>query len=303
MGNVQNPVKLITSVFKLIADSASIGIITNSHTQCLRFVSTCVRHIISFFRGNQYRDSSYQEADLKYILAYLKSSFTYGAKLLHSVLTSSTETSAPPEETFHLSNDLLDLIASLESYLGSRYASVLLSVTKPWLPVIILGLGFSKLLMGPNGGHLKLDGFNDRNFPEWLTILSKAELSVVSKAKQNNDQPDMEISIFKTLKETMLLLLKKGNAKIREAIGFIFLTALEFGVERGDFDLVLGLCHFTCMKLLDGEATSCKELNDRLVELASWIERKVDDPDVNEEGKQKLLSAKAIIRSIPIHKR
>lgn len=301
MANIQNVVKLVTSVFKLIADATTIGVITNNQTQCLRFVSACMRHIISFSRRIPFRDSSYQEEDLKYILEYLKSSFTYGAKLLQSVLINSTETSAPPEEAFHLSNDLLDLIASLESYLGSRYASVLLSVTKPWLPVIILGLGFSKLLMGPNEG-LKLDSFSDRNLPEWLTILSKAELYEVNKAKQNDDQPDMGILILKTIKEMMLLLLQKGNAKIREAIVFIFLTALEFGFEKGDFDLVLGLCHFTCMKLLGGEAPSCKELNARLLELALWIEGKVDDPDVNEEGKHKLQSAKAIIGSIPLHK-
>ena len=57
------------------------------------------------------------------------------------VLTSSSEPSAPPREVFYLANDLLDLIVSIESSLGSRYASHVLSVAKPRLPVLVLGLG------------------------------------------------------------------------------------------------------------------------------------------------------------------
>ncbi|KAJ0963421.1 hypothetical protein J5N97_028543 [Dioscorea zingiberensis] len=297
MGNIQNMVKLVTSVLKLIADATTIGVISDNQTQCLRFVSASVQHIISFFRRNQYKNSSYQEEDLKYILALLKSSFTYGAKLLHFILMTSTDASAPPE-VFHLCSDLLDLIASLESYMGSRLASVLLSASKPWLPVIILGLGFNKLVAGPNEGKPKSDGFYGRSLPEWLAILSKAETFDGSQSKQI----DQRAPVLETLMDMMLLLLKKGDAKIREAIGFIFLTGIEFGLGRGDFDLVFGLSHYTCLKLFGGEGASQKELNDQLLELCLRIERMIEDPDVNEEGKQKLESAKRIIESVPIHR-
>ncbi|ONK75910.1 uncharacterized protein A4U43_C03F21850 [Asparagus officinalis] len=143
---MQNVAKMATAILKIIADAAAVGLITHNHVKCLNFGSAFARYIVSFTRGQQNETSAFEEEDLKDVLVFLKSSFSYASKLLHLVLKNSSESSAPPREVFDLANDLLDLIVSIESSLGSKYASHILSVAKPWLPILVLALGSQQLI-------------------------------------------------------------------------------------------------------------------------------------------------------------
>lgn len=306
---MENVVKMATSILKFIVDAATIGSITYNHARCLKFASGFARYVISLSGGQRKECAAFKDEDLKDVLVYLKSSFSYASKLLHLVLTSFSESSVPPREAFYLANDLLDLIVTIELSLGSKYASHVLSVAKPWLPVLILGLGSNHLIKAREQEGTSSSG-DFTALPFWLAVLGKSELYESSKlsSKQDNEQSkgedtDVEpnVPVFKKLMEIVVLLLKKGNLKVLDAAGSVLLIGVKFGLEGADFGLVFGLLHFICMKLLGKEFTSWKDIElmvRSLEEIYLRIEKELGESDLSEDGEHVLESAKELLGSV-----
>jgi len=307
---LQNVVKMATSILKFIADAATFGLSTHNHARCMRFASAFARYVVSSMGGQQNECTTFEEDDLKDTLVFIKSSFSYASKLLHLVLTSSSESSAPPREAFYLANDLLDLIVSIESSLGSRYASHVLSVAKPWLPVLMLGLGSNQLIKASEEEHTSNLG-DFTALPLWLLVLGKAELYKISKLSDKQDEeqgeepgddvPEPEAPVLRKLTEMMVVLLKKGNARVLDAAGCVILTGAGFVLEGEDFGLMFGLLHFTCMKLLGKEYSSWKELElvpRSLQEIHSRIERELGGSNLSVDGRRVLESSRELLGSV-----
>ncbi|KAA8531574.1 hypothetical protein F0562_006283 [Nyssa sinensis] len=234
----------------------------------------------------------FKEEDLKDIFLCLKSSFTYAAKLLNLVLTSSTEALPPPLEAYDLANDMLDLVISTELYLGSSYAAHLVAAVKPWLPDLILALG-SKNIMKPT--------LEERMWPSVLAKIELRELTEVGLDEEGDRVSEpAEFSAFKKLVEMMVLLLR-GNINVLDAIGVIFLTYSVVELERKEFELVLGLLHFVCVKLVRREHVEWGELKLMLATLQDiypQIEREAEELCSNEHAWQKLESARAMLEPV-----
>ncbi|KAG1347919.1 Condensin-2 complex subunit G2 [Cocos nucifera] len=307
---LQNMMKLVTSILQFIVDAATMSLVNQNQGRWVMFASSYARYVVSAIGRHRQQNAPLKEDDLKEMLTYLKSSFTYATKLLHLVLRNSSETSAPPPEAFYLANDLLDLVTSIESYLGLRYAFHVVSVAKPWLPVLILGLGCNQLIkVTEKGGTSNLGDIIGLNFPVWLSVLGKTELYAVNEISQDvegNHPPALELSVFRKLIEMLVILLKKGSPKILDAVGCVFLAGLEVGLDKADFDLVLGLVHFTCVKLLDKENACLEELqlmSSSLHEIHLKIERNLQGHHSIDDGKHQLESARTLIRSVLTHSR
>lgn len=300
---MQNLFRLATTILKFIVDAATMKLINHDLLRCLKFASTYARHVVSAIERHK---ASFVGEGSKEMLTFLKSSFTYAAKLLHLVLTRSSESSAPPPgEAFYLSNDLLDVISSVESYLGSKFAVNIISVAKEWLPILVLGLGCNQLIK-PNqkGGNAKLPDFMGVNFPVWLSVLSETELlefNGLNQDDQENQNKEAKSSVFKKLAEMIVVLLKKGSPKILDAVGGVFMAGLDVGLERTDSGLVLGLAHFLCVKLLDKDFVTRGELDTIYSFLQDFylrVERRLRDHHISESSSQQLESANALIRSV-----
>lgn len=302
--------KLVTAILQFTVDAATMSLVNQNQGRCVMFASSYARYVVSAIERHRQQKAPLKEDDLKEMLTYLKSSFTYAAKLLHLVLRNSSETSPPPPEAFYLASDLLDLVTSIESYLGLRYAYPIVSVAKPWLPVLILGLGCNQLIkVTEKGGTSNLGDIIGLNFPKWLSVLGKTELYAVNEISQDvevNCLPAMEASVFRKLIEMLVILLKKGSPEILDAVGCVFLAGLEVGLEKADFDLVLGLVHFTCVKLLDKKNACLEELqlmSSSLQEIYLKIERDLEGHHSIDDGRHQLESARTLIRSVLTHSR
>jgi len=235
----------------------------------------------------------------------IRSSFTYAAKIIHLVLSSSTESSIPREEAFVLANDLLDLVPSVESFVGSRFALSIVSALKQWLPVLILGL-VCRWLIGPQNEMAANCHFGDSCLPQWVTAVAKNEL-LDGKEPGQNDQSEQvaegeDSPSCRKLAEMMVILLKKGNPRILDCVGGVLLSTLKLMLQRSEYDIVLGITRFVCARLL-GNNTSALEklqlthdsLRDNFFEIDRYVrEEPVDDGD----SRQLLESTKALIRSV-----
>ncbi|WOL15422.1 hypothetical protein Cni_G24203 [Canna indica] len=228
--------------------------------------------------------------------------FSALAKLLHLILKSSSESSGPPTEVFYLANNLLDLIASIELYVGTRHASSIISVAKPWLPILLLGLGCNQL-MPDKESTLDLADLIGVNFPLWLSVLGKSQLHRDGDSSQDDDNqtPALEVPVFENLMEMLLILLKKGNQRILDAVGGVILAGLELSLKNADFVLVFGLLQFTCIKLLGNKSGPLEELelmHSSLRKVYQLIEKDPRDHHIGEDGRHQLESAKSLIRSV-----
>ncbi|KAL9261005.1 Condensin-2 complex subunit G2-like protein [Drosera capensis] len=119
---ISNMVKVLTAVLKFIVEASDAGFISEHHQRCLRFTSSYFRDVMTCLRQCFHEELMFKEAGLREIFVCLKSSFSYGAKLITLILIGVREASPAPTEIHDLASDLLDLVAATESYCGSRYA-------------------------------------------------------------------------------------------------------------------------------------------------------------------------------------
>ncbi|XP_050205840.1 uncharacterized protein LOC126655640 [Mercurialis annua] len=300
-----NKVKMLTCVLKFIVDSTDVGFLSNSHGRCLGFTSSYIKHVIFALGKLSGERVQFKEDHLKELVLCLKSSFTYAAKLLSLILKAANEDTQPPPETSDLANDMLDLITSAEFYLGSAFAARLAAAAKVWLPDLILGLGSGCILKQTPSETTFLSALSrvKLHFPSWPLILSKTELIEISKGGLEEEDDKVsepgEFPVFKNFIETVITV-SKGNMKVLDAVGAIFLTYSIVGLERKDSGLVLGLLHFVCVKLVGEEDREWNELDmmlNSLPELFPQIEKEIEEQS-DEDERQKLNSARALLQPV-----
>lgn len=298
-----NLVKICTSVLKFIVDVAAMDLLSGNRQRVLGFTSAYVQNMISVLKRCFHDELKFQEEQLRELHLCLKSSFTYAAKLLNIVLTSTNEDFPVPREVYEVANHLLDLIASVELYGGPGYASRLVSLAKQWLPDVILGLGSGNMLkqsLEENVSlHLSSDG--EMYIHPWLSILANIELYEMKCSESGDEEDDkaLENEKFPAFSKLigMMLQLFQINHEILEIIGLIFLIGSTTGLLRKDFGSALGLVHFVCTKLLRQEDTQLGKLSmisTYLQHLYLKVERCIEEAE-NSEGLQELLDIKELL--------
>nr|XP_011466696.1 PREDICTED: uncharacterized protein LOC101294960 isoform X2 [Fragaria vesca subsp. vesca] len=296
-----NKVKMLTAVQRFMVDAATIGFAPQSQGRCLRSTSGYIRCVKSTLEQQPSEQIDFEEEDLKDVIVCLKSSFTYAAKLLALALKDATEASPPPAEASDLANDMLDLIISIELYLGSTYAGHMVAAVKPWVPDLILALGsghIMKQIMGEETQTSPADRIRV-HFPSWLLILAKTELSEASEV-QPEDEGDSETEEFPALKKilTMIFTLLKANVSMQGVFGAIFMIGAVVGLEKKNFGLVLGLLRFVCLKVFKHDDTEWGDLMLAfLQDIYPQIEREIEE-DCDEDGREKLEKAKSLLEPI-----
>eukprot|EP00261_Vitis_vinifera_P021464 XP_010652710.1 PREDICTED: uncharacterized protein LOC100264215 isoform X2 [Vitis vinifera] len=305
---ISNVMKMLTAVLKFIVDAATMRLVSNDG-RFLKFTTIYIQYTISIIRQHSQDQLQFNDDDLRGTFLCLKSSLTYTAKFLNLVLANTNEASTPPPEAYNLANYLLDLIISVESYLGSVYAVRLVTALKPWLPDLVLALGARHIMKqtSEEGTQFTESEQSELQLPSWTSILAKIELDELANISPNEEAERVsepgKLSSFKKLIGMMTLLLR-GNSSILDAVGKIFMTASAVALEREDFGLLLGLIHFVCVKLVGHEHRGWEGLDMMLASLEGIypeIERQVEEPSGNEHGKQKLQKARALLEPIWIN--
>ncbi|KAJ9670497.1 hypothetical protein PVL29_026805 [Vitis rotundifolia] len=305
---ISNVMKMLTAVLKFIVDAATMRLVSNDG-RFLKFTTIYIQYTISIIRQHSQDQLQFSDDDLRGTFLCLKSSLTYTAKFLNLVLANTNEASTPPPEAYNLANYLLDLIISVESYLGSVYAARLVTALKPWLPDLVLALGARHIMKqtSEEGTQFTESEHSELQLPSWTSILAKIELDELTNISPNEEAERVsepgKLSSFKKLIGMMTLLLR-GNSSILDAVGKVFMTASAVALEREDFALVLGLLHFVCVKLVGHEHRGWQGLDMMLASLEGIypeIERQVEEPSSDEHGKQKLQKARALLEPIWIN--
>ncbi|KAK2372533.1 hypothetical protein P8452_45825 [Trifolium repens] len=307
-GSVQNKlqhvlckVKMLTAVLKFMADTTAMCFSPHNNGLFLNYTSKCIQHILSSLNQLCHNKTQFEEEDKKNTIFCLKSSFTYAAKILNVTLPDSGESSITTSQAFTLANNLLDLIVSIESCLGSAYASRLVAAARPWLPDVVLALGSPSVLQQTDSGseHSTASEQIKLNFPKWPLVLAKTVLlSAVNEDEGDHEcsQPD-KYSAFNKLLDMLIIILKK-NRSIMDAIGDIFLVCSLVGLEQKDFDLALGLLQFVCSKLFNHDDRDWGDMMlSTLQEIYPKIERGRTEPR-NDDELEKLTHAKNLIEPL-----
>ncbi|XP_024025465.1 uncharacterized protein LOC21392733 isoform X2 [Morus notabilis] len=295
---LSNKVTMLTTVLQFMTDATIMGFIFHNHEWGLKFTSDYFRHVVSTLRQQPNNRVHFEDEEVKDTILCLKSSFTYAAKLLSLALKETTEDSPPQAQAFVLANDMLDMITSVELYLGTSNAARLMAAVKPWLPDLVLALGSGH--MKQTRGELEQNSSTDyirRYFPSWLLVLSKTELSELSKIGLEEDDERAsgleEFPAFRKLMESILLLVKR-NTIVLDAVGQIFLIGSLVGLEGKDYRLVLGLLHFVCVKLFRHDCRESETLLAFLQEIYPQLERHIEE-ESDEDARQILESARTLL--------
>ncbi|XVF59279.1 hypothetical protein PTKIN_Ptkin07bG0262700 [Pterospermum kingtungense] len=297
-------VKMLTAVLKFIVDSVTMGFASRNHRRCLKFTSAYMQHTITSLRQLCTDKSQFKEDKSKEFILCVKSSFTYATKLLNLVLDAATKASPAPVESFNLANDLLDLIISVELFMGSNYAARLVAAAKPWLPDLVLALGSPSMLeQSPERRYLTALDHIKLHFPSWPLILAKVELAEMSEGDQEEADDRVSEPEFPEFKKLMgmIISLLKGNRSILDAVGVIFLASSIVGLERTDFGLLLGLLRFICLKLIGKEDREWNGLDMMLVSLPDIyprIERGLEEQGDEDDESHKLNNARALLEPV-----
>lgn len=292
---------MLTAVLMFMVDTTEMGTAPDKPGMFLNYASGCVQHIISLIERMHHNQIHLCEEDLKDTILCLKSFFTYAAKLLNLTLGQSESYTTSPK-AFDLANDLLDLIILIELYCGSGCASGLVAAVKPWLPDLVLALGFKSILKQTQGDETNSasSGRVNLHFPKWTMILSKTELSEVE--THGNEEDDKcsqseKFSAFYKLLALMIIQLR-GNPNIMDAVGVVFLSFSLVGLERQDFELALGLLHFVCLKLFRPDDRDWGELMlSFLQEIYPKIEREIAERS-HEDDQENLNNAKKLLEPL-----
>ncbi|CAK8539638.1 unnamed protein product [Lathyrus sativus] len=293
-------VKMLTAVLKFIADTAAMYFAPHNHGLFLKYTSKCIQHIVSSLDHLFHNKIQFHEEDKKNTIICLKSSFSYAAKILNVILAGSDGSSITASKAFNLANNLLDLIVSIESCLGSVYASRLVSAARPWLPDVILALGSLSVLQDTDceTEHATVSEQMKFCFPKWPLVVAKTVLSAVNEGEEDaeSSQTDKCPAFNKLL--AMLIILLKKNRSIMDAVGNVFLVCSLVGLERKDFELALGLLQFVCSKLFNSDD---KDWGDMMLSSLQEIYHKIEQQmkeDRNEDELEKLLHAKELLEPL-----
>lgn len=284
-----------------------MDLVPRNQEKWLKFALEYVNFLISILRQHSLGQLQFKEVELKETFFCLKSSFTYAAKLLNIHLASSSEASSPSLiECSDLANKLIDLTFSTEKYLGYSYAMRIVGSAKPWLPDLILALGSSHILKQSPGETMCHFASNQSktNIPSWPSILAKIEAcessDVGSDEEDERGSKSGRFCAFRKLMGMMVQLLR-ANHEVLDAVGLTFLAGLSVGLERKDFELVLGLVHFVCAKLVSHEDGEWGELNlmlEYVKKIYPEMEREAKDIENSEDGKEKLRRAILLIQPV-----
>lgn len=290
---ISNFMKIFSAIFELVTDAATLGLLSLNQQRLLTYASAYIKHIVSCLKRCSHDDFEFQGDQYEKIHACLKSSFSYGAKLLNVSLANFYEDSPPPAEIHDLANDLLNLVSIVEIYCGSAYAVRLVTVAKLWLPDLILGLGSNSML--------KHSVIYKTHVPSWLKVLAKIELNGPTDAGSDEEvegeKTPEEFPAFKKLTEMMIPLLV-ANSDVLDAVGVIFLNVSAVGLQRKDFGLFLGMLNFVFMKLIKQEGTPWEKFDKMtrsLQELHLQIEKEIEELVDGGEGLRELIQARALV--------
>lgn len=299
---ILNVVKMLTAVLKFIADAHTMDLVHKSQEECLSFTLQNIKFIISNLRKSYEEELQFTEDMLKEIYLCLKSSFTYVTKLMNVVLKSFSEASQPLWGAFDIANELLNLYVSIEEYLGYGYAVRLFPAVKPWVPDLILALGSVSLMKQIPGG--RTSSFNpEDDLPLWVSTLARIELAE-QQDTSSDEEPDRisKMGDFKTFKKLVNLMVQllRANFTVLDAVGLTILNNLLVGLKRKNFDLVFGLLHFVCVKLVRHDEREWKELTSMLTSLQQiypQLESELESCN-GEDARQELQSAKALVEPV-----
>ncbi|KAL4181568.1 hypothetical protein AMTRI_Chr12g237970 [Amborella trichopoda] len=306
-----NLLKMVTTILKSILDAAALRLISHSQKRCLLFASAYIKYVNSILRTpNQHHSNSRMKlGDSKLTSLYLKSSFSYVAKLLNWFLTD-PHLSHLLVAASYLASDLLDLFSFLEPSLGSRHTSWFAPTAKPWLPDLILALGSRWIKDEEPDKLVHEEADKGRECPMWIQTLASLELAEIDLLNDQEVKEESESSsfssgghsLFKKLVGMVVELLRKGDPKIRWAIGAFFMSWLECGLARKDCGLVLGLVRFVYVKVMGCGDGCCVEDHGMMVgcmkEILSIIDEALQDSGVGQEGKKKLQTANGMLESV-----
>ncbi|KAL2551646.1 ARM repeat superfamily protein [Forsythia ovata] len=303
---MSNVVKMLTAVLKFVVDANTLNLLAPCHPErCLKFTMEYLKFIDTNLRKYSICQQQFTEEGLKETFLCLKSSFTYAAKLLNVVLKSS-EAALPKLGAYNLVNELFNLIISVEEYLGHGYASRFVTSIKPWVPDLILAFGSCHLLMQipEESVHSTPSENGISTFPSWFSILAKIELHEItdigSDEGTHRDPNSVIFSAFKRLLE-MITEVLKSNDHILDSVGAIFLAGSLHALESKNFDLVLGLLHFICVKLVkhkDEEWKKLKLMSISLEEIYHKVEVEAEEPSNGEDDRQILQSVRELLEPV-----
>ncbi|XP_058778063.1 uncharacterized protein LOC131652268 [Vicia villosa] len=293
-------VKMLTAVLKFIADTAAMYFAPHNHGLFLKYTSKCIRHILSSLNHLFHNKIQFHEEDKKNTLVCLKSSFSYASKILNVILAGSEGSSITASKAFTLANNLLDLIVSIESCLGSIYASRLVSAARPWLPDVVLALGSLSVLQDTDSEseHATVSEQVKLHFPKWPLVVAKTVLSAVNESEGDveSSQTDKCPAFNKLL--AMLIILLKKNRSIMDVVGNVFLVCSLVGLERKNFELALGLLQFVCSKLFNSDDKDWGDMMlSSLQEIYHNIEQQMKE-DKDDDELEKLTHAKELLEPL-----
>ncbi|XP_047333692.1 uncharacterized protein LOC124937468 [Impatiens glandulifera] len=279
---IVNTVKILTAVLKFIVDATALNLISNNSERCLTFTIQYLEFIISNLSKHSSELLLSNEEDQKESVLCLKSSCTYAAKFLN-LLAKSAKPSLPSTTINTLANHIFDLILTVELSLGSKNTTHILTAIKPWLPDMTLGLGSTS--SDSNSGNSQI--------PSWVSFITKIELSELSEEEISSGWE--KVPVFKKLIELAMKLLK-GQMDIVDLVGMSLLKYVGIGLERKEFEFVLGLVRFICLKLVGNDEKLWKDddlklMPSYLMYIYKEIKREALDPSNDDDSRGLLQSA------------
>ncbi|CAI9111280.1 OLC1v1011465C1 [Oldenlandia corymbosa var. corymbosa] len=303
LSRISNMLEVLTAVLKFIVDATTLDVDYYNPERCLKYALEYVKFIICNLRGCYKSHLEFREEDLAKVVFCLKISFTYAAKYLSSLLKSSSVAALQLRAPHDLAHELLNLFASVEEYLGYKHAARLLTSIKPWVPDLIIALGSWHLLKQTSVGSAS--DYHKSPLPLWESVLAKIELyelqDIVPEEEAVRVSKSERYSGFNKLAQIMIQLLK-ANSEVLDVVGVTFLKASLIGLERKDFDLVLGLLHFVCMKLAtDEEWEKLKLMLEMIQKIYPQLEVETKRSSNTEDEKEMLKSARGLLEPVWMH--
>ncbi|CAA0841052.1 ARM repeat superfamily protein [Striga hermonthica] len=299
---ISNMVKMLTVVAKFIVDAATMSLLPPHYQErCLNFTIEYLKFIMTNLREHSVSQLPVTEEDRKDIFICLKSSFTYGAKLLNLVFKAD-RVPLSPEGPQGLVNELFNLFVSVEEFLGYGFAARLTSVVQPWIPDLILAMGsWSLLNEAPDGGPDATDSAILVYLPTWYCVIAGIEIVKVREAGSDDETENLHhFPAFRRFLETTCKLLK-ANREVLDAVGFKFLSGALSAFGSKNFEVVFGLLRFVCVELVgtEGDWGGLRMMLACLGEIYAKLEIEAEVMDKSDgDGNKFSFGAKALIEPV-----
>ncbi|KZV57013.1 hypothetical protein F511_08171, partial [Dorcoceras hygrometricum] len=293
-----NVEKMLLAILKFIVDANAMNLVPNCQERCLHFALEKLKFISSNLRRRSIPLTEILEKDLKEKFHCIKSSFTYAAKLLSLVLKT-CEPSSPQARAYDLVNEMFNLVVSVEEFFGYGYAIRFTAIVVPWIPDLILALGSIHLLkQTQEEGVGSVLSRNDRlSLSSWKNILAIVEVQeLIILEEETEFIPNSRFSAFKKFVELMTQILKTNNT-VLDAVGAILLADSLQALQDKNYNIVLGLLHFVCVKLVKSEDCEQKELKlilASLEQLHSKLQTETEELGNGDHDREKLIRAIAL---------